>query len=59
MPTDNMRKARRRMKRRKLIDARRLIEAKFGEPINDYQKGWNAALQAAYDVEGSAKYDVK
>ena len=34
----------------KLIDAERLLLARFQEPPkNDYQKGWNDALTAAYE----------
>ena len=33
----------------KLIDAERLLLARFKEPKNDYQKGWNDALTAAYE----------
>lgn len=36
----------------KLIDAERLLLARFQEPPkNDYQKGWNDALTAAYEEE--------
>lgn len=34
----------------KLIDAERLLLGRFKEPPkNDYQKGWNDALTAAYE----------
>lgn len=35
-----------------MISAYRLIEAKFKEPVkNEYQKGWNDALNAAVEQE--------
>ena len=35
----------------KLIDASRLLLAKFPDPDSDYKVGWNDALQAAYENE--------
>lgn len=35
----------------KMIDASRLLLAKFPVAENDYEHGWNDALQTAYDVE--------
>lgn len=35
----------------KMIDAANLLLAKFPETHNDYEVGWNDALQTAYDVE--------
>lgn len=36
----------------KLIDASRLLLARFQEPTsNEYQRGWNDALETACDVE--------
>lgn len=37
--------------RHKLIDSERLLDARFKEPKNDYQKGWNDALTTAYEEE--------
>ena len=31
--------------------AQRLLSGKIDHPKNDYQRGWNDALQAAADVE--------
>lgn len=34
----------------KLIEADRLLEAKFPEPVaSEYQEGWNDALQTVYE----------
>ena len=35
----------------KMIDAQRLLLAKIEKPTDEFQKGWNAALQTAFDVE--------
>lgn len=35
----------------KMIDAANLLLAKYPETHNDYEVGWNDALQTAYDVE--------
>lgn len=35
----------------KMIDATEMLKSKFKEPTKtEYQRGWNDALQAAYDV---------
>ena len=39
----------------KMIDAEELLLARFPKPRNDYQRGWNDALETAYDVETEAE----
>ena len=41
--------------RHEKIEAERLLMAKFPNPVGEYQRGWNEALQAAFEAETGRK----
>lgn len=41
--------------RHEKIEAERLLMAKFPHPVGEYQRGWNEALQAAFEAETGRK----